>query len=203
MTALARRLVLAALGLVLLGALTLLCLWAVRTAAGQEQDIVLFADAQSANATLAAPASLLRSTLPVALAVVCAVLMTVAVVERRWRSVLASAALVGTAALAARWLRTVLERPYLGDHGYLENTFPSGHVAVTTALVVAAVLLWPASSRRAPAVVAPVVVAIACVVSVVGHAHRPSDVVGAVLLALGVACLASSLCDPSADRQER
>ena len=203
MTSRVRRLGLAGVGLALLGTLGLLYLGAVRTAAGQEQDIVLFADAQSANAVLEAPASLLRSTLPLVLAAVCTVLAVVAVTERRWRSLLASAVLVGAAALAARWLRTVLERPYLGDHGYLENTFPSGHVAITTALAVAATMLWPGPSRRGPAVVATVVVAVACAVSVVGHAHRPSDVVGAVLLALGVACLAASPCGLSADRQER
>ncbi|WP_407316578.1 phosphatase PAP2 family protein [Isoptericola halotolerans] len=203
MTAPVRRLALAGLGTALLGAAAALYVGAVRTDAGQERDIVLFAEAQGANAVLEGPASLLRGALPPVLVVVCAVLAVAAVVARRWRSLVAGTVIVAAATLGSRWLQTALDRPYLGEHGYTDNTFPSGHVAVTTALVVAVILLWPTSSRRAPLIVAPVVVAVTCLASVVGHAHRPSDVVGAVLLAGGLACLTTATCGPPAVRQER
>lgn len=83
--------------------------------------------------------------------------------------------------MTSRLLREWLPRP---DHGYsyVENTLPSTHMTLVAAAAVAIVLLWPTSL---PGWLVPVLVAllvVAALGNVVGHAHRPSDVLASLLL---------------------
>ncbi|MHA7133379.1 phosphatase PAP2 family protein [Oerskovia turbata] len=161
---------------------------AVRTLPGQEADNGAFVSWQQLNPFLGAFAQVLRPALPVALGVVCAVLGVLALRSRRWLAVGRSAAVVVVTVVLARWLRDgLLDRPNLADLAYPHNTLPSGHVAVTAALCVAVVLLWP--RRSVWLVVWAVVVSLAaCVASLLQHAHRPSDVVASLLLVGAVTC---------------
>lgn len=205
-----RRLLLGALAVVLAAALAVLTWVAVGTAAGQEADVRLSSRVQSLNDALGGLAEPVRKGIPVLLAVVCTVLGLLALRHRRWRAVLRAAAIVLASAGLARVLKDeVLTRPVLGPFGVAENTFPSGHVAVATALVVAALLLrgpargrpvprrptrapaLPAAAAAAWAVLGAVVVLLACLASVLGHAHRLSDAIGAVLL---VGAVAATVC---------
>ncbi|MBD7979406.1 phosphatase PAP2 family protein [Oerskovia merdavium] len=168
--------------------------WAVRTSPGQRQDILLFADAQSMNQVFAPLAGLLRPGLPVAVGLVALVLGALSARRRRWRLLAAATVVVLVSAVLSEVLKEdVLERPYLGDLGYTVNSFPSGHVTVATALVVATLLLWPPPLPRSAPWVAGGVVLVACVASVVGHAHRPSDALASVLLVGSVTCLTCAL----------
>ncbi len=125
---------------------------------------------------------LARRVLPVVLLV----LVTVLAVRRLWsghvRRVVAAALVVGLSTGASMLLKATLIRPEHGrDYGYLGNTFPSTHVSATVALVVALWLLMAPGPRWAGWVLAAVVWFVV-LGNVVGHAHRPSDALGSVLL---------------------
>ncbi|MBD8078928.1 phosphatase PAP2 family protein [Cellulosimicrobium arenosum] len=159
-----------------------LYLVAVRTYVGQEVDVAGFASFQGFPYGVQLVAALVRAVLPAVLVLLCVVLGVVALVRRRWLAVTLATGLVLVAVPLSGWLRDVaLTRPFLGDLGYTHNTLPSGHVTAAAALSVAAVLLWPWATRPA-ALTAGALITMACVASVIGHAHRPSDVVASVLL---------------------
>ncbi|WP_139123135.1 phosphatase PAP2 family protein, partial [Cellulosimicrobium cellulans] len=134
--------------------------------------------------------------LPVAGAVVVAVLGVVALVRRAWRDLLAAVLVAAGTVGVAIGLRELLERPDLGGFGYAHQTFPSGHVAVVGGLCVAVWLLWPRpSSRPAAGWAGLAVTAVAGLASVVTYAHRPSDVVGSLLVAAAAAVAVSWALD--------
>ncbi|MEL7976762.1 phosphatase PAP2 family protein [Isoptericola sp. F-RaC21] len=174
---------------------------AVRTASGQRLDVAASGDASLLRDLVGAPAALLRDAAPPLLAVVVAVLGGLAVLRGRWRPALAAAlAAAGAAALATVLRDVVLDRPMLGGHGDVQNTLPSGHVAVVTALLAALLLLWPAARAVPPrwAVLAACGCAVVVgVAAVVADAHRPSDVVAGLLVGLLASTLACWLVRPS------
>ncbi|MGN6241450.1 MAG: phosphatase PAP2 family protein [Cellulosimicrobium cellulans] len=164
-------------------------LWAAShlTVAGQQADAGAFRTLAPLHDAGRDVAGALRRGLPVACAAAVAVLGVVALVRRAWRDLLAAVLVVlGTVGIALG-LREVLVRPDLGEHGYAYQTFPSGHVAVVGGLCVAIWLLWPWPASRAVAGWAGLgVTAAAALASVVTYAHRPSDVVGSLLVAAAV-----------------
>lgn len=102
--------------------------------------------------------------------------------RRRWGLLLRSAVLTGISVGASTLARRLLPRPDLGDPIYPFNTWPSGHVAASAALIVSAFVLAPAGwqtpwTRRVAAVTLVVVAG----ASVATLAHRPSDVLSAML----------------------
>jgi membrane-associated phospholipid phosphatase len=181
-------------------------LWAAShlTTAGQAADAGAFRTLAPWHDATVGLAGALRRSLPVAGAVVAALLGVLAVVRRAWRD-LAGAVLVAAATVGVSLgLRELLVRPDLGGFGYAHQTFPSGHVAVVGGLCVAAWLLWPWPSSRAVAgwgVLA--VTAVAALASVVTYAHRPSDVVGSLLVAAASAVAVSWALDVPAGRTTR
>lgn len=180
------RLLLAAAGLGLALASVLLYLVAVRTVAGQRADATLFGEFQDVPfGTLAAVP---RDGVPVVLSGAAVACGLVAVRRRRWSSLALSVVVVAGSVVASLAARARLTRPYLGITGYLQNTYPSNHVAVTAALAVAVLVLWPSARTRGWATAAVLVLlAAACLYNVVGFAHRPADVAGGLLLAGAVA----------------
>ena len=195
----------AVVGVALAAAFLALYLWAVRTEDGQSADIDLLVTLQSLNPALGPAATVLRPGLVVGGALACVALGVLALARRRWRS-LCAGVLVVALSVGGTWTlkELVLERPYLGDYGYTVNTFPSGHVSATLALVVAVALLSPA--WRSPVArwgwrltLAAVAVA-ACLASLLEHVHRPSDVAGSVLLVAAATMLALATFRPSSAR---
>lgn len=121
------------------------------------------------------------------------VMLCALVLVAGWRLARGSRASVAVALLVpmvsiplARGLRLSLPRP---DHGYsyVDNTMPSTHATVVVAAVVGIAMLWPEERPRWLMWFLGAVTLIACLGNVVGHAHRPSDVVASVLLVLVVA----------------
>lgn len=115
-----------------------------------------------------------------------------AMLRREWKLVMRCVVLVIGSVAVATLLRRVLIRPELGDPTYPVNTWPSGHVAASAALVVSALVLVPASLntvvvRRAGALTLLVVAG----ASLATLAHRPSDVIASMLW---VAALSALLC---------
>lgn len=192
----------ALLAAVLAAAVLVVYGWAVRSEAGQRADIHLLVVLQDLNPALGPAATVLRPGLVVAGALVCGALGVLALTRRRWRS-LGAAVTVVALSVGGTWAlkEVVLDRPYLGEFGYTVNTFPSGHVSATLALVAAAALLSPAwrtpTARRAYLLSLTAVALAACLSSLLEHVHRPSDVVGSVLLVGSATALAVALFRPS------
>jgi membrane-associated phospholipid phosphatase len=162
----------------------------VDTLPGQEVDREGFLVAYRLGSPWTTVAEDLRVALPVIGAVILAPLSATALRSGRGLTVARVGTLVLAAPVAARALRTVLDRPWLGVYGMPENTYPSGHVALTAAVAVGIVALLPRSVPRLPALTAAAGVTLAAAAAaVVSRAHRPADAVGALLLvaALGAA----------------
>jgi membrane-associated phospholipid phosphatase len=135
----------------------------------------------------------LRVVLPGLAAISALVVLVIAVARGRWRAAIAPAALVLLTLVMSTALKDfVVSRPYLGDFGYAENTFPSGHTAVTVAVLVAFFWLLP---RLHPLVAIPLTgfSSTAALFQVASYAHRLSDVIGGALL---VAMIAVFLIGP-------
>lgn len=176
---------LAAAGLACAVAFVVLYRVAVCTVSGQRTDATLFGELQ--DIPLGGLASVPRDGVPVVLAFAVAVGGVAAVVRRRWSSLVVASIVVAGTVVLSLVLRRTLSRPFLGDFAYDHNTFPSNHVALTASLAVACVVLAPAARWVAPvAGAAGALLALACLYNVVGFAHRPSDVLGGLLIAAGV-----------------
>lgn len=110
------------------------------------------------------------------------VVLALAALPRRAPQVLTALVFVGLTTGTSLVLKHSLPRPlHGGGIGYVVNTFPSTHASATLALIVAAWWLVP----RRPAWLAAGFILVAGTVAignVVGHAHRPSDVLGSILL---------------------
>ncbi|GAA4836954.1 hypothetical protein GCM10023221_12790 [Luteimicrobium xylanilyticum] len=157
----------------------------VCTQAGQRQDAVVFARFQAVPfGELAGP---VRDGVPMLLGAATVVLGVRALMRRTVRPVLAQAVVVVLAAVGSELLKEHLPRPYHGTFAYVENTFPSSHMATTTALACAVLALWGTGRWRAEgAFVVLLLTFVAGIYNVTGFAHRPSDVVGGVLVALAL-----------------
>lgn len=158
---------------------------------------------ESLTATLA---GWLREALPIVLLGVVAGLTVLAVIERRWRSLLGATLAAAASVVASPVLRDiVLARPQIADGtGYVHNTFPSTHVTVVAALCLVALWLRPAAwDRTATLRLTGAVVGLAALASVATHAHRPSDVVGSVLLVIALGSAAAWLGAASDRRPAR
>lgn len=176
-----------ALGCVLV--LLLLYLVAVVSPVGQWADNKAFGYAQWTPSPLDSGLKLLgRRVLPALALMSAAVALLRATAQRRYLPALAAVVVAPVAVACSRALREVLWRPEYG-YGYPYNTFPSTHV---TLVAVLAVLVWLLERGR-PAWLGRSLAAVVLVTmagNVVGYDHRPSDVVGSLLVAGVVAGLA-------------
>lgn len=111
-------------------------------------------------------------------------LLVVTAVRGNWRIGAALGIGLFGATASAELLKVVLPRPDLaprleammGEHA--ANSFPSGHVTIVTASVVAALVLLPAAHRLPLTLLGAVLVAtVSCAVVAAGW-HRPSDALG-------------------------
>jgi len=102
---------------------------------------------------------------------------------------------VGGANLTAQVLKRVLDRPdLLGSLAYATgNSFPSGTVTLVASIALAAVLISPRGLRTLMALLASIAVAAIAVSTMSLAWHRLADVVGATLIALAWASLATAV----------
>ena len=128
-----------------------------------------------------------------------AVIAAVALVRRCWWQGCAAIGVVLATIGGKELARTILPRPDLVDARFtlIEPSFPSGHVAVPAALVLGAALVVSPRVRPYLVTVGMLWLAVtAAAVQAIGH-HRPSDVLGSVLLACACYCLAARLLPPA------
>ncbi|WP_414168436.1 phosphatase PAP2 family protein [Streptoverticillium reticulum] len=128
------------------------------------------------------------------------IIAAVALVRRCWWEGCAATGVVVATVTGTEALRAVLPRPDLA--GAMERptevSFPSGHVAIVAGLALGAILV--ASPRVRPCVAAAGMLWLAFTAGAVQalYWHRPSDALGATLLACASYTLAARLLPPTA-----
>lgn len=183
--------------LLLLGAGVVVYVLAVRTGTGQDVDASAFAGLPALGARVQRLADIDRTRVLLGLVGLDVLAGCLALWQRRYADVAAAVAVPAISCPLAIALKQALGRPGLGDHGYAWNTFPSGHATVSTSLVIALYLLlpWPLRGLAARLVLAAVTAAVGAS-AYISRAHRPSDVVGAILLVGAVGAVASAFAVP-------
>jgi membrane-associated phospholipid phosphatase len=157
-------------------------LFFVRTAAGQRLDARLGSDHGMTEATGVLAA---YDRYAVAVEVVATlVVLAVAAARHRLRRGGLSAALPLGVVTVANIAQHLLTRPVEYPGGSAHNSFPSGHVALAAATVIAFVLVVPARFGPLVAAVGSVPVTLVLGATIAAGWHRFSDGLGAVLLAI-------------------
>lgn len=128
---------------------------------------------------------------PLAISAATLLLITIALViglgaaQQRWLDVAAAIALLLTATLLAQVLKSRLVRPHslpvLDDAG---NSFPSGHVSLAAASMLALAIVAPPLLRPVILLVGWLWIGAVSAATVVAGWHRPSDTLGAIALAV-------------------
>ncbi|MEU8257147.1 phosphatase PAP2 family protein [Micromonospora inaquosa] len=181
-------------------ALTLTAAVFVRTYPGQWLDGVLLPPAQRGGGyeqqtVLVGPAKTVLATFgsPTLIAALLGVVLLVGVLRRRLVAGVVGVGMVVCAVLVASAVKEQLPRPDLGiESSTTHNSFPSGHVAAATALLLAFMLVLPRLARRWLAVPGAAGVSVIAAATMIAGWHRFSDVLGGVLLGVTLFCLAAA-----------
>lgn len=168
---------------------------AVHTGRGQEVDGAVL-DA----AGYATDSPLLTAVSVASLLVACAAVATIGLVRRRGDLAIVGVAVVVGSSVVGRLLKLVLPRPE--DAGGA-NSFPSGHMIAFAGVAVALLVVLPAVARPAAAVAAALVLPAVAVQLVRDGWHRPSDVLGSLLLVLAATAAATAWRAPHAPARAR
>ncbi|MEW2144288.1 phosphatase PAP2 family protein [Micromonospora vinacea] len=172
----------------------------VRTDSGQWLDGVLLPRAERGGGyeqqtVLVDPARSVLATFgdPTLIAVLLGVVLLVGVLRRRLAAGVVGVGMVVCAVLVAGAMKSALPRPDLQiESSTTHNSFPSGHVAAATALLLAFMLVLPGWARRWLAVPGAAGVSVIASATMIAGWHRFSDVLGGVLLGVTVFCLAAA-----------
>src|SRR5690554_1225108 len=162
----------------------------IGTEVGQRLDASSFGAVVWLRAEIGVWAEWLRDILTVVAGVILVALLLVALVRQRLRDATAAGAVAALSLIVSTLLKEFIERPFLGEYGYLVNTFPSSRAAVTVGALIGSYWLLRGALRR-PLVLLPLLIlgAATGLFQVVSYAHRPSDVLGGALLAGMLAAL--------------
>lgn len=175
---------------------TLLYVVAVHSAWGQEAGNAALAGAEHRPSdAIYRSGELLDTVSVIGLAVVGGALCLVGLARAGLRLAMAAGLVILGANVATQLLKTwLLERPAIegvgNDYGW-GNSFPSGHATVAMSLVVAAALVLPARSRVIGVVPLGLYAIAIGLATVTAGWHRPSDVVGAMLLVTTLGAIAA------------
>ncbi|MCO1594633.1 phosphatase PAP2 family protein [Micromonospora sp. RHAY321] len=197
----------ASLGRLLLGAalafllaLGLTCAVFVRTYPGQWLDGLLLPRAERGGGyeqqtVLVGPSKTVLAAFgsPTLLAVLLGAVLLVGLLNRRLLAGLVGVGMVVCAVVAAGAVKSVLPRSdFPIGSSTTHNSFPSGHVAAATALLLAFMLVLPGWARRWLAVPGAVGVSVIASATMIAGWHRFSDTLGGVLLSVALFCLAAA-----------
>ena len=123
------------------------------------------------------------------LLIACAIVAALGLTRRRLSAAIVGVAIIGVSSVLAQVLKHgLLDRPALVSIG--DNTFPSGHMTTFAAVAFAMLLVVPARMRTGVAVAGVLVLSVVGTLLLRLGWHRPSDVLGAILLVTCVSALA-------------
>lgn len=158
---------------------------AVGTARGQRLDQLVLSAGQNDTGPLSRVVFPVLNTVTVPVVIAALVVAALlALLQRRLATVLHIVVLVGGAAATTQILKhLVIERASLADGlEVTPNSFPSGHTTIAAAVAVALTLAAPHHVRSAVAIISAAWTGIAGIGTIAGGWHRPSDVLGALLV---------------------
>ncbi|MEU7611639.1 phosphatase PAP2 family protein [Micromonospora sp. NPDC049204] len=151
---------------------------------GYEQQTVLVGPAKSVLAAFGSPTLL---------AALLGAVLVVGALRRRLAAGVVGVGLVLCAVVVAGVVKSALPRPDLQiESSTTHNSFPSGHVAAATALLLAFMLVLPGWARRWLVVPGAAGVAVIASATMIAGWHRFSDALGGVLLGVALFCLAAA-----------
>jgi membrane-associated phospholipid phosphatase len=168
----------------------------VRTRWGQEVDDLAFeARAAVTPQTTSRTDRLLHAVTRDSLAVLGAVVVLLALAQRRIRLVFVVGGCLAGALLTTEALKHVLlTRPvFPGVGGWPHNSYPSGHATIGMMLSLGIVMVSTSRTRRVATVVAAVAATAFGTAVLASGWHRPSDSVGAYGVALAWFCLGNAV----------
>lgn len=123
------------------------------------------------------------------LVIACVVVAALGLTRRRISAAIVGVTVIGVSSVLAQVLKHgLLDRPALVSIG--DNTFPSGHMTTFAAVTFAMLLVVPARIRTGVALVGVLVLSVVGTLLLRLGWHRPSDVLGAILLVTCVSALA-------------
>lgn len=136
-----------------------------------------------------------RAVTPVVVVGTAVASMAVAYLRRGKVAAVAAAACAPTVLVLSRFLRAMIDRDDLlhGTWVTTRNTYPSGHVAVLVAVVLVAIAVSPPRWRQSVATAAVVVTTCQILGVAASGWHRPSDLAGALGLAVAVGAALSAV----------
>lgn len=182
----------------------------VRTGWGQHFDDIAFDGREVEDPEVTrATNDLLHSVTRSSLVLLTGAIVVFALARRRWRLALVAGASITGAVVTTEILKLhVLTRPNLDDiAGIEENSFPSGHATIGMALSLGLVMVSPHRWRWLAAIAALVVSTTFGVGVLATGWHRPSDTIGAYLVAVAWVSLGTALLlkwrGPGADTMGR
>lgn len=170
--------------------------WAVfvRTTRGQLLDTVALAGTSIGQARVDGPVDAVLNAVSVASVLLATgVVAFIALVRRRLWLAAVTAVLICGANLTTQLLKHSIVRPEYGidpDRAFAGNSFPSGHTTVAASVALALVLALPPAARGLGGVLGGAYAAIVGIGTLSAGWHRPSDAIGAYLVAGGWAALA-------------
>ena len=169
-------------------------LFAIHTEAGQRHDSVAFEGRRTEAREIRSRADdILRLVTRASLPALGGSVVLVALARRRWRLALAAGVVMAGTVLSAEVLKDVLVRPDLLVRDHIPfNSWPSGHVSIAASVSLAGVMVVPRRWRTPAAVAGAVFTGSFGISVIVSGWHRPSDALGAFLLALAWASASSA-----------
>jgi membrane-associated phospholipid phosphatase len=166
--------------------LVVLYVVAVRTGWGQRLDDAAL-DGRTTRATVLRATDRVLNTISISsIVIVGAVIGGVALARRRWHLAITAGVVILGANLTTQLLKhAVLSRPDLvtGADPLPDPSFPSGHTTVAMSLALGLVLVVPASIRAVTALAGLAYAVLVGTGTVTAGWHRPSDAMGAFLVA--------------------
>jgi membrane-associated phospholipid phosphatase len=164
----------------------------VRTHDGQLVDQLAYEGADFGWRTVTPITRRLLDALPLVSGVAGLILtLVIAVFRRSAVGLVVALTAAGAAAATTQVLKYgILSRPDFGIEGYAENSFPSGHTTVAAASALAVFLVSGPRARPAVAAWGTAFTVLAGVSTLANQWHRPSDVIGALLVVAFWGCIA-------------
>lgn len=159
----------------------------VRTERGQRLDTIALAGNQIGRDEVDGVATAVLDAMSVAaIAVAVVVIAVIALARGRVLLTVAVTGFVAGATVTTQILKYGLHRPDFGvdpERASAGNSFPSGHATVAMSVAIALVLVLPSRVRGVAALAGAAYAAVAGVATMTLGWHRPSDVIGAALVA--------------------
>lgn len=123
--------------------------------------------------------------------------VVVAYRRRSARAAVAAAVAAPAVLLTTTMLKVVLPRPDLLEGSWIStrNTYPSGHLATVTVVMLVAISVSPPSWRPSVTAIAGVTVALHTLAIAASGWHRPSDLVGGLGVAVAVGAVTATVAE--------